>query len=125
MASILLIDDSPTVYVSVKNALRLDRHEVHRLVSPTELPRYLRDMRTDLILLDLQMPEFSGFSVGVLLLAYDRRRTPIIVYSGRPREELDLVARKIQAVGVLEKTRPISELRSLVADVLCQHPLQV
>lgn len=125
MASILLIDDSPTVFVSVKNAFHRDGHEVHRLISPMELPRYLRDTRTDVILLDLQMPEFSGFSVGVLLLAYDHRRTPIILYSARPRDEIEVVARKIQAVGVMEKARPVSELRSLVHQVLDQHPLQV
>ena len=39
-------------------------------------------------------------------------------------EELDIVARKIQAVGVMEKARPVNELRSLVAQVLHQHPLQ-
>lgn len=121
MASILVIDDSPTVYLSVKCALGLDGHHVELLQSTMDLPRQLRDKQVDLILLDLHMPTFSGFSIGALLLSYDKRRTPIVIYSARPTSEMQLVAKKIQAIAIMEKAKPISDLRKLVGRLLSFH----
>ena len=114
MAAIIMIDDSPTVYLAVRAELMLDRHSVHRLESPIDLPRYLRQNQVDLILLDLQMPVFSGFSVGALLKSFDKKRTPVVVYSSRPLHELRTTADKIGAVGFMEKARPLNDLRELV-----------
>ena len=114
MASILVIDDSPTVFVSVKYALGLDGHVVESVSSALALPAYLEDGHIDLILLDLQMPTFSGFSIGALLLNYDKKSTPIVIYSARPELELLAVAKRIHATAVMEKTRPLSDLRALV-----------
>lgn len=114
MASILVIDDSPTVFVSVRYALGLDGHVVESMKSALELPTYLEDGHIDLILLDLQMPTFSGFSIGALLLNYDKKNTPIVIYSARPELELLAVAKRIHATAVMEKTRPLSDLRALV-----------
>lgn len=114
MATILVIDDSPTVFLAVRSTLAADGHDVFRLDSPLDLPRYLRDQRTDLILLDLQMPTYSGFSIGAFLRNFDKNQIPIVIYSSRPLPELQAVARRLNAVAVMEKARPCSELRGLV-----------
>jgi DNA-binding response OmpR family regulator len=114
MASIIMIDDSPTVCLAVRAELMRDRHSVHRLESPIDIPRYLRLNQVDLILLDLEMPVFSGFSIGALLKSFDKKRTPIVVYSSRPVQELRSTAAKIGAVGFMEKARPLNDLRALV-----------
>lgn len=118
MASILVIDDSQAAFLTVKSTLTSDGHSVHRVESPLELPRFLRESPTDLILMDLEMPRYSGLSIGAMLKNYDKTHTPILIYSSRPLGELQAVARLIDAVGVLEKTKPISELRSMVCNIL-------
>ncbi len=118
MAAILVIDDSPTVRVSLKLALDLDGHDVMWLNSVTEMAGHLRDGLFDLILLDLQMPTFSGLSLGALLRSYDKKETPMVIYSSRPVTELRAVAEKLNAAAIFEKTRPISDLRTLITQVL-------
>lgn len=118
MAAILVIDDSPTVRVSLKLALDLDGHDVRWLNSVTEMAGHLRDGSFDLIVLDLQMPTFSGLSLGALLRSYDKKATPMVIYSSRPVAELRAVAEKLNAAAILEKARPISDLRELISHVL-------
>jgi FixJ family two-component response regulator len=64
------------------------------------------------------MPDFSGFSVGAFLRDFDQKHTPILIYSSRPLAELQATAVKIGAVGFLEKTRPLTVLRTLVTQIL-------
>ena len=56
MARILVIDDSPTVVLSVSRLLLADGHVVEKVDNVSELSGYLRAMRPDLVLLDLEMP---------------------------------------------------------------------
>ena len=62
MASILVLDDDPDVLLVVADSLRLAGHEVAAITRPAELPKHLGD-GADLIVLDLDMPETSGFEV--------------------------------------------------------------
>jgi DNA-binding response OmpR family regulator len=123
MARILLIDDSPTVLAAVRSALAPDRHSIERLGSIANLPSWLRGDRYDLILLDLQMPGFSGLVVGDFLQRYLQRSVPIVVYSSRSAEELEAAARQIDASAALEKGCPPEALRELVRS-LTERPKQ-
>jgi two-component system response regulator ResD len=118
MAAIMLIDDSRTVFLAVQAELQVDRHTVHHLAAPIDAPRYLKENHIDLILLDLQMPTFSGFGIGALLRNFDKKRTPILVYSSRPLPELAAIASKIGAVGYLGKEQPMEELRRLIGSIV-------
>ena len=118
MAAILMIDDSPTVCLAVKAELLLDNHTVHRLESTIDAPNYLNQNHIDLIILDLQMPRISGFGIGALLKFFDKKKTPILIYSSRPLNELKMVAGLIGAVAFCEKMQPLKELRNLVSKIV-------
>lgn len=119
MARILVIDDSPTVGLAVRNALAEDGHIVERVASFIDLPRALNDSRPDLILLDLEMPAFSGVSVGLFLAEkYGADRAPVLIHSDRPVEQLEAAAQAVGALGFIRKTESDACLRDAVAAIL-------
>ena len=120
MGRILVIDDSVTVALAVRCALAADGHEVEAITSVTSLFRQLRERAPDVILLDLEMPGFSGLDFGGMIRAYERGRTQVIIHSSRPREDLLAAARIVGAVDVISKGSSLSELRRVVTRALDQ-----
>lgn len=119
VARILVIDDSPTVGLAVRNALAQDGHIVERAASFIDLPRALGDNRPDLVLLDLEMPGFSGVSVGVFLAEkYGAEGVPVLIHSDKPHDELAAAARAVGALGFIRKAKSDEKLREAVAQVL-------
>lgn len=118
MARILVIDDSPTVATFLEGALGRDGHEVAALDSFVDLYARLRDFEPDLVFLDLEMPALSGEKVGEFLRRFERRRVEIVLFSSRPRAEIDEVAAKLGAVAAIEKTNNPKVVRAAVRQLL-------
>jgi DNA-binding response OmpR family regulator len=118
MGRILIIDDSATVVAAVRAALGQDGHQVEYLEVFAGLFSVLSTRPPDLILLDLHMPGISGVKLGGLLRAHTKRAVPVCVYSARPLDEMLAAAREIEAAAVVEKSRPLDDLRCIVAGLL-------
>lgn len=120
MARILVIDDSPTVGLAVRNALANDGHTVERVASFVDLPRALSDNEPELILLDIEMAGFSGLTVGAFLAERQqgKERIPILIYSDQPVEKLEMVAEAVGAIGFVGKGEGSAYLRERVRRVL-------
>ena len=123
MARILVIDDSPTVVTFAKHALESAGHEVDGLLHFVDLRAHLNRTPPDLVLLDLEMPGLSGEKVGEFLRQFETRRTPIIVYSARDREELEAAAQRLGAAAVVEKGASQAQLRMVVSLALADGAL--
>lgn len=114
MARILVIDDSPTILLAVRQALAVEGHRVEGLDSFVELPGRLRDNPPDLIVLDLQIPYLPGVAFGRLIRKFQSRSIPIVIYSGQPIEEIEVAAKAIGAAGSVPKGHPPQLLREAV-----------
>src|SRR5207237_8786947 len=84
---ILVVEDEPDVAALIRYHLAKDGYAV--LVAPTggEVVRRVRDARPDMILLDVMLPQVSGWDVCRRLKAEaDTRTIPVIVVTGRVEE---------------------------------------
>ncbi len=72
MATILIVEDSPDNMKLFRTLLTLHGHDVVGLGGGEGLIRHILDIRPDLVLMDIQLPERDGFS----LLQDIRREVP-------------------------------------------------
>ena len=72
MATILIVEDSPDNMKLFRTLLTLAGHDVVGLGGGEGLIRHILDIRPDLVLMDIQLPERDGFS----LLQDIRREVP-------------------------------------------------
>jgi len=114
VARILIIDDSETVIRAVRALLAHDGHSVEQLDFFVDLAGVLKRRPPDVIILDLDMPGFSGVRLGSFLRDQCRCSVPIIIYSSQSASEIESAAERIgNAMGV-EKGAPMLMLRAAV-----------
>ncbi len=81
MASILLVEDDPSVREAVTMALEGDGHRVSVAATGDEAIEGWRAHRPDLVLLDVMLPGKDGFDVCRAIRAHDQ--VPIIMLTAR------------------------------------------
>ena len=121
MAQILVIDDDPSVRVTIEQILQSAGHAVISAVDGREGVDIFRANPVDVVITDLYMPNQEGLETIREL----RSRFPtvaIIAMSGRPTAETMLsIAQKLGAVGVLQKPFVPQELLAAVTKALHGH----
>jgi DNA-binding response OmpR family regulator len=108
---IVVVEDEPAIAESVCYALRRDSFEVAMTSTYAEAER--EAPKADLIVLDLMLPDGSGFDL-IRQLRRDNRATPIIVLSSRDSEADRVAALETGADDYV--TKPFSP-REVVARV--------
>ncbi len=94
MAKILVVDDDRSIVEMLQLLLTHEGHTVFVARDGKAGLILARDMRPDLILLDVMMPEMDGFSVsGELFKDAHLRQTPVIILTakGHSRDIFTLV----------------------------------
>jgi CheY-like chemotaxis protein len=86
---ILLADDSPVERMALGHFLRRAGYMVDEAEDGKSALAHLQNREVDLLLLDLQMPEMSGFEV-LSYLQKHRRGLPVILLSGMPVDQIQL-----------------------------------
>ena len=89
MAAILLVEDEATIAESVKYALETEGYDVSVANDGRTALELAESESPDLVLLDLMLPEMSGFDVCRLMR--DRWEMPIVIISAKD-SEADIVA---------------------------------
>jgi DNA-binding response OmpR family regulator len=122
LARILIIDDSPTAIAALQRTLEREGHKVSALEDATGFYARMREFSPDLVFLDLEMPKVGGKEVGEFLGRFDKKQTPIIIFSSRPRPELEEAAREIKAAAFLQKSEGSIAISDTVRRVLSSPP---
>ena len=86
-ARLLLCDDSPVERMALAHFLRSTGYSVDEAADGESAILHLKHRSVDLLLLDLHMPEVSGFDVLTYLQKH-RPGLPVILLSGMPLDEI-------------------------------------
>jgi CheY-like chemotaxis protein len=118
---ILVVDDTPAILDVVRKALVPEGYQVTTCLEGREALRLAQVARPDVVMLDVVMPEVSGWDVLAQLRADpDFRRTPVIVCTAYVAEALGRLAElkgPDQHLGLLPKPFELEELLEVVASV--------
>jgi DNA-binding response OmpR family regulator len=119
---ILAVDDDTVTRTVLADGLGVDGHKVSTARSCREAHRMLRDRRFDLVLLDLNLPDASGYALLREIRAGGPGRTvasdlPVIVLSGRGTEVDRLRGFELGCDDYLVKPYSFAELRGRIAAV--------
>ncbi len=123
--TILVVDDTPAILDLVRECLEEEGYRVLTCLQSRDAAGLARDHRPDAIMLDVVMPEVSGWEVLAELRA-DRHlsQTPVIVCTGYVDEALGRLAelrgpgpKGDRHLGLLPKPFDTEELLEVVASI--------
>jgi DNA-binding response OmpR family regulator len=116
---ILLLDDS-TITLEMEKAVLDERgYQVAVASNLLEFQAELDRFQPEIILTDLMMPDISGKDiVRVLKQDFHTERIPIVLFSSKPDEELEVIAEQAGADGYLSKSHGIERLGDMVDELV-------
>jgi CheY-like chemotaxis protein len=124
---LLLVEDNPAEQLGVTELLRHDDIDIAAVSTGQDALDSLREVPTDCVVLDLKLPDMSGFEVLERIRDdASLRDMPVVVFTGRelsPEEDarLHTMARSVVVKGVESPERLLDEtalfLHRVVADL--------
>lgn len=119
--SVLIVDDSKLVRDILKEILSGDAqiHIIGEAVDGKEAVRLTRELKPDIITMDIQMPEMDGFEATEQIMAY--HPTPILILSSAIDKSEQYTSFKAISLGALDcmsKPELTSDGFAQVADAL-------
>jgi CheY-like chemotaxis protein/HAMP domain-containing protein len=125
---LLIVEDDPAEQTSIRELLDHDDVEIVAAGTGNEALGRLRDSAFDCVVLDLKLPDMSGFELMSELQRDSRLRdTPVIVFTGRElsdteQAELRRKAKSIVLKGVRSPERLLDETALFLHRVIADLP---
>ena len=116
--SVLVVDDSPDIHMLVEVRLRPEGVTVHHAEGGAEGLRLARELKPDLILLDVDMPGLSGLEVCRELKRGPTSVIPVIFLTGAADVQAKVEGFDAGAVDYVTKPFEPTELRARVRAAL-------
>jgi len=120
--SVLVVDDDHDVRTVLSESFGAKGYHVHQADGADSAIRMVEDRRFDLVVLDVVLPQHTGFIVLERLRQLDVRRgihTPVIMITGENRGEYRSLAERLDVAGFLTKPFPLQNLMMRSDEVLC------
>ncbi len=113
---ILIVDDEPTILETVEHRLRKEGFSTFSAPTAEEAMRFFRLVKPDLILLDVMLPNRSGFDLCRAIRKDSR--VPIIFLTARSGEEDRITGLELGGDDYIVKPFSLAELVARVKSVL-------
>ncbi|WP_374713267.1 response regulator transcription factor [Symbiobacterium terraclitae] len=113
---ILVVDDDPKILKALEQALQQEGYEVHKAEDGLEALRVAQEVKPDLMILDIMLPEMDGFEV--LAQLQSSGGIPTLILSARGEEMDKVVGFNVGADDYLVKPFRLSELLLRVRAIL-------
>ena len=119
MAKILVIDDEQNLRRLTQVNLEANKYEVITATTGTEGLKLAEQMHPDLVLLDIRMPDMSGWDV-LMALKMNRKlkKIPVVIMSASPPYKDEQSLRNLRASGWLMKPFSVEDLLQQVKQLL-------
>ena len=115
---ILIVDDDQAHLSSTRDILIAEGYEVFTHTHGFGVTNRARELRPDLILLDVNMPGLAGDKLAEVLKAnYTTRDLPIVFYSSNDEDALRETVKRYGARGYISKGS-VTSLRARIAQYL-------
>ena len=111
---ILLIDDDPLIVEAMTAYFRMLGIEVLTSSSVFEIPFLIGREKPEIVLLDIGMPLVDGPRIMESLGERVRQSTHFILFSGRSRRELAVMAEQLGAVDCISKAEDMPSIERRV-----------
>jgi len=100
---IIAVDDIPENLAAIRNTLK-DLYEVYPCPSASKMFELLENVKPDLIMLDVAMPDMDGYEAIQKLKIDDRyKEIPVIFLSAKDDEKSEMEGLKLGAVDYIHK----------------------
>jgi len=116
--SILVVDDEPDTVDLIRLTLETAGFQVAQALDGTIAIQMLEQQHYDLLLLDIMMPEMSGFDVVTQLHDHDIDIPPIIFLTARKQDADRQTGQALGAVGYLTKPATRGDLLDTIDEAL-------
>ena len=117
--NILIADDTDSSRTLLRTALEAQGFRVREAVNGAEAIDLMRDVRPDLVLMDLRMPVMDGLeAIRHIRADAGLAAVPVIALSANPSPEKDALAREAGADRMLPKPVELAALNAMVAELL-------
>jgi CheY-like chemotaxis protein len=128
MRRLLVVEDDPAEQLSIGELLGHDDVEITQATTGADALREMRDKAYDCVVLDLKLPDISGFDLLTEIQQDPKlRETPIVVFTGRElsqseEEELRRKSKSIVLKGVRSPERLLDETALFLHRVIADLP---
>jgi CheY-like chemotaxis protein len=126
----LIVEDNPAEQLSIRELLGYDDIDVTVVTRGHEALQVLREHPFDCVVLDLRLPDMSGFEVlEQLRETAELREVPVVVFTGKelsPAEDTQLrtLARSVVVKGVESPERLLDETALFLHRVIANLPAE-
>jgi two-component system, OmpR family, response regulator len=115
LGSILIVDDERAIVNVLERSLAARGYAVRIACGGIEALAALAELEPDVLLLDINLPDLTGWEVLRRLSPAERERVPVIVFSASPLSPSRV--EEFHPAGVLLKPFPMDALIRLVDEV--------
>ena len=123
MLTVLLVEDSRTQSLLITALLGKNGHKVHVATTGEQAVEMFRDIKPDLVLMDITLPGIDGYETTRLIRAEHKEWVPIIFLSGRTETEDrvhaldvggdDFFSKPINQVELIAKMKVMSRILAM------------
>ena len=125
MASILVVDDEMGIRELLNEILTDEGHTVYAAESAVQARTIREQMRPDLVLLDIWMPDTDGITLLKEWSKTGQLTMPVVMMSGHATIDTAVEATRIGALNFLEKPIALQKLLKTVTKALESSPKYV
>ena len=125
MASILVVDDEMGIRELLNEILTDEGHTVYAAESAVQARTIREQMRPDLVLLDIWMPDTDGITLLKEWSKTGQLTMPVVMMSGHATIDTAVEATRIGALNFLEKPIALQKLLKTVSKALESSPKYV